>query len=546
MKYTYIILLVLFCSTICGITQNTGHVLIPVQQLPDAPQNFITFTYEEMPINKNSITSEKNIQNYSNLIYNQMHEKGSYTYFLIFSPIHAESTIKTYTEKLLEKWNFENNYPYSCLIILSEFEPRFVWGKYLTCQEKILPELTSNIATAWKEKETFSKKILKIVEQIKTYQQLDLIQIKSPIPMYASEWDKYYFWNSKKIVSEKQERYLNQLLNSYYQKTGIRIWVVFDAPDFLVTELTQKANFYTGQKKAILSIKPHCSQTDITIRPNIVHTTLTTDLYNQWNTFSTHNQIKQITEFYCKKGWYYDQIKETTLAFMDELQYKSSYARRQEIQTKENNLKQDKEMYEITIKMHKFIYWIAAILLLLPLLWSRNLINRLYAGENSKKINDMKNVLGLGYELILIVFGIWISLNTPLFFIESLRYKIFGSVLLWVGVYTAILIALHAAKLLTREDSIYLLFFCTVMTYCLAMFLGYTFHHDSWIYEHSDVAGDIINTILILVLGGYTINFYLRRKSRVSSQYNAQLATSRSSITRGGFGKRPYVSKYLR
>ncbi len=532
-----------FCFTLLtvifyGYAQTTQIMPIPVSRMPDLPQGHVTFMYEELNIYLENPDVNTNSTKLLNSMISRDFVNTAKPYIVVFSSQHTQAMVEEQTEKLLKKWDFENNYPYDYLLILSDFSPKLVFGKHILSNAITSNVIYATIEPLWKSNQaTTYTKLSAIIKNLKN---LNISADMSHSEDYLSKWDKVYFFNYSKNVSEKQERYLNKLLEETYRKENIRFWIISGTSSKnkdILAELLQKADFNTHTNQVIIAINSDIFGLSII---------LTKDLQANWST-AAENQVKQTAEFYYDKGWYYDAIKESFLMTKQELFYKNTSVRYQEEQLRLNDLVKQTKNYNTTIRLHKMLFWIIAIILIFPLLWAKKYIQNRFSKEPVKKLNDMKLVLGIGYAILLIITGISIVMYTPLFYVETSVSKVITSTLTWMLIYLSVLLILFNTKAIEHSRSVKTLFICTTILYFFSVPANYFFFfQDEMILNNTSSGRDLMNVILVIVLGVFIVN-KVDKKQRFDTAVNTMAYSYKQGTEsiRKGFGNREYVSKYI-
>lgn len=526
---------VLLTALFCSYAQTTQIIPIPVDRIPDSPQGYVTFMYEEL--NFYLEDPDVNANNIKLLNYKISSDFANTTkpYLVVFSNQHTQAMVEEQTEKLLKKWDFENNYPYCYLLILSNYPPKIVFGKHLTGGEAQSKIMSLSVETIWKSGLTPYMKLSEIIKNLKT---LNFDKNTVPTQDYLSQWDKQHFFNYGKTVSEKEERYLNKLLEETYQKNNLRFWILSGTTSKnkeILPELLQKTDFNTHSNQGIIVLNTDSYGLSII---------LTKDLQSKWST-GAENQVRQTAQFYFDKGWYYDAIKESFLMTKEELLYNNTAIRQQEEQVRSAEVFANSKMYAATIKIHKLLFWIIAIFLLIPLFWAKKYLEKNFSGHSEKKLSDMKVVLGTGYAVILIITGLYIVNNTPLFYSDNKFLIAISSPLLCMITYFGIIMALYHKKIIGRPESVKILFLVTTLLYitCVTGAYLFTTYHE-WIRPSVSFGKDFFNMILLGFLSNYIVNRFAKKQNSFTPASSMSYKNTGEISSRKGFGKRQYVSKY--
>lgn len=526
---TYLIVL---CSVIEGVSQSVVTELIPVEQLPDAPQGYVTFmyvrhsTYSDTDLN---VPDAESTHNYINAYFTTVKP-----YIVVFSDQHTPSMVETQTEQLLKKWSFEENYPYNYLLILSNSTIKLILGKHIVPITTDLSQIYFYIKSLWatSNNTAMHNRLYNIIRYLKSLRIQSLTPITNLEKDYLLNWDKQYFFNYNKLLSEKQEKYLNTLLHDIYLKENIRFWVILSSrtktqSKKFLQKLHQKANFNIQKRQAIIAFYPNSYAT-----PEIL---LTQDLNSEWSIL-IQNEIATTAQFYHNKRWYYDMVKETVLRIKEELLYKNTLSRTQEETLRKNEYLQAKNEYRITIEQHKILYWLINAFLLLPIILIKIYLEKASVGKTQDQLRYEKSMVGILYAIVLAIIGLFIVRNTPLFYIKEIaNVKILNDVLLYMLIYGAILILLFKKKII--YNSCLLILIISLILYLICLGGNYLYARGEWV---SSIAG---RSFLYDIL--YCIILFMAYAAAGRHIDPSGSISPRSSSIRKGFGKRNYVSKYV-
>jgi hypothetical protein len=440
--------------------------------------------------------------------------------------------VREETQKLLNKWDFENNYPYNYMLVLSNFAPKLIFGKHVVSKNTTTLTLLFTIESLWKSPSPVISKLSDIIKQF-IIDGRD-IKVVNPVEDYLAQWDKVYFFNCEKVVSEKQEKYLNKLLEDCYHNENIRFWIIAGEAQKnkgILAELLKKADFNIHSRQAVIVIN-----TDV-FGFSVI---LTKDLQSKWSLLA-ENQVKQSAQFYYEKDWYYDVIKETFLMTKEELLYKNTIVRQQQEQIRLTEILQQNKIYAPTIKMHKMLFWFIAFPLLFVLIWSKKYVEKTFAGESVKKLSNMKFVLGMGYLLLLALAGISIVHYTPLFYVHKPVPEMITSGFLWIILYFLVLLLLYHKKIIRNNNSVKILLFCTTVLYFFCIPMGYVLaKQEEWLTENAFAGTDALNIVGAILLAFLIIS----KKKRVDETNKMTHEYNSGTSLRKGFGKKEYVSRY--